>query len=164
MKITMKNKILFFLYLLNTLILSGPSLFAQNNKKNTRILYSLYDQETIMFTDTLFIEKDPKNYLYLFDNKLYIDNQEIHTFKKVLYYMDIIYMIRNGNHYLYIYPAYEDKTGPYIWYGSGAIFEIKKKNVIARFGYDNHYPFDADELFKYHKYKSKQKIRRSKPK
>lgn len=135
------------------LLLLGKCLFAQNNQKDIEILFSIQDSNLNINTDTLHFLKNKQVFLYFFDNKVYNNKKKIYAFKNIEYYMELIFMKRNGNHYLYIYPKYQNRTGPYIWYGLGTMLEITKNNIVIKSGYDFYDSLEINRIFENDNYK-----------
>lgn len=66
-------------------------------------------------------------------------------------------MSLDNRDFIYIYPHYYGRVGPYIWYGLGTLIEIKKNPVIK----ENLDYFEDSELSQIFKFKN---IKRKKSK
>lgn len=110
-------------------------------------------------TDTIFFKNKLRQNIYFINDKIYLKNKLIYCFKNVQYYEGLTFLSIQNKEYLYIYPHYYGRAGPYIWYGLGVLIEIKKAIVIK----ENMDYFDEDELSGYPKFKN-YKIRKLKNK
>lgn len=141
------------------LLLSGEYLFAQKNQRDIEILFSIQESDLNINTDTLHFLKNEQVSLYFFDNKIYNNKKKIYAFKDVEYYMELMFIKRNGNHYLYMYPKYQNRTGPYIWYGLGILFEVTEEEIITKSNYDYYDMSDIDLLFDYKEFKISRRVK-----
>jgi hypothetical protein len=157
-----KNK-----YFLSFMILLHFISFAQENnviikysvKKEKSLGYreKVIDGETIVGyapTDTVFFKNKLNLKLYFIDDKIFLKNQLISCFKNVQYYESLIFMSVNNKEYLYVYPHYYGRVGPYIWYGLGILIEIKKTPIVKE-NIDYFDDYELDQVPKFKNYKLK---------
>jgi len=122
------NYILWFLVLYTS--------YSYSQSKNVKILFSLnenyktiIEDDKFYYLDTIFFEK-PNKKLYFLNNAIYFNKEKIYCFNNVSYYEDLIYVEINKIKYLYIYPHYINRIGPYIWYDLGVLIKFGKKIII----------------------------------
>lgn len=157
-----KNK-----YFLSFMILLHFISFAQENnviikysvKKEKSLGYreKVIDDETIVGhapTDTVFFKNKLNLKLYFIDDKIFLKNQLISCFKNVQYYESLIFMSVNNKEYLYVYPHYYGRVGPYIWYGLGILIEIKKTPIVKE-NIDYFDDYELDQVPKFKNFKLK---------
>lgn len=102
--------------------------------------------------DTLFFKNNLNLKLYFIDNKIFLKKQLLYCFKNILYYESLLLFTIDKKQYLYIYPHYRDRNGPYIWYELGILIEIKKIPVVKE-NYDYFEDYELNDLLKFKKYK-----------
>lgn len=90
--------------------------------------------------------------MLFFDDKVYLNNKVIYCFKNVQYYVTLLFVSFNNREFLYIYPHYYGRVGPYIWYELGVLIEIKPIPVIKE-NMDYFEDYELDRLFKFKNYK-----------
>ncbi|OXA87342.1 hypothetical protein, partial [Flavobacterium hercynium] len=81
-------------------------------------------------------------------------NKLVYCFTNVQYYESLVFMSFNDKEYLYLYPHYYGRVGPYIWYGLGTLIEIKKTPIIKE-KIDHFDEEELDQAIKFKKYKLK---------
>lgn len=140
-------------YILLIFILYGTFAFSQISRTNTNILFSIQDSKLSPNLDTIYFLKEKQSLLYFFDDKVYYNNRKIYAFKNTEYYMQLLFMTNNNRNYLYIYPKYYNRSGPYIWYGLGILFEVTEKEIITKSNFDYYDTSDIDLLFEYKEFK-----------
>lgn len=141
------------------LFLSGEEVFAQSKKDNVTVIFSIQDIDLDPNLDTIPIIKEKDFRIYFYNNKMYYKDRYIHIFKKTEYYMEFVFFSRNNSHYIYIYPKYKDRSGPYIWYGLGVLFEITNKEIIIKSGCDYYDLPDINRLFNHDNLKLVRRIK-----
>ncbi|MEN2401042.1 hypothetical protein GKZ90_0014745 [Flavobacterium sp. MC2016-06] len=139
--------------------------FAQNNK--IKIKYSIRNEKKIQYRekishgDTLtgygpsgkISFKNKSNLkLYFINDKVFLNNQLFYCFENVQYYESLLLIAVNNKEYLYIYPHYYGRIGPYIWYELGVLIEIKPKPIVKE-NMDYFEDYELNELLKFKKYK-----------
>lgn len=140
---------------------------AQKNK--TKIKYSIRNEKALQYRekvidgDTLvgygssgniFFKNKLNLKLYFIDDKIFLNNQLLYCFKNVQYYESLIFMNIGNKEYLYIYPHYYGRVGPYIWYELGVLIEIKNTPLIKE-NIDYFDDYELDEVLKSKKFKLK---------
>lgn len=70
------------------------------------------------------------------------------------YYESLIFMSVNNKEYLYVYPHYYGRVGPYIWYGLGILIEIKKTPIVKE-NIDYFDDYELDQVPKFKNFKLK---------
>lgn len=146
--------------------------FAQVNK--TRIKYSIKNEKSFLYKekiidgDTLvgygpskkiFFKNKQNLKLYFVNDQVFLNNQLLYCFKNVQYYESLLFINTNNKEFLYIYPHYYGRVGPYVWYELGVLIEIKPIPVIKE-NMDYFEDYELGRLLKFKKYK----IRNSKNK
>ena len=107
----------------------------------------------IIFSRTHFFFKNRRNLkLYFIDNKVFYNNQLLCCFKNVQYYESLLFFKINNKEYLYIYPHYYGRTGPYIWYELGILIEVKTIPIVKE-KMDYFEDYELNDLLKFKKYK-----------
>jgi hypothetical protein len=139
--------------------------FAQANK--IKIKYSIKNEKTFKYKgkvidgDTLtgyvpskkiFFKNKQNLKLYFIDDQVFLNNQLLYCFKNVQYYESLLFISANNKEYLYLYPHYYGRVGPYIWYELGVLIEIKPTPVIKE-NMDFFEDYELDRLLKFKKYK-----------
>lgn len=131
--------------------------YSISNEKSFEYKEKVIDEENIIgktLKDTVFFKNKLNLKLYFIDDKIYLGNQLVYCFTNVQFYESLVFMSFNDKEYLYLYPHYYGRVGPYIWYGLGTLIEIKKTPIIKeKIDY-----FDEEELdqaIKFKKYKLK---------
>lgn len=139
--------------------------FSQTNK--IVIKYSIKDEKKLGYRekvvgneklegyapiDTIFFKNKLRQKIYFIDDKIYLKNKVIYCFKNVQYYEGLTFLSIQNKEYLYIYPHYYGRVGPYIWYGLGVLIEIKKAIVIKE-NFDYFEENELDQIQKFKKYK-----------
>lgn len=150
-----KNK-----YFLSSMILLHFISFAQEN--NVIIKYSIKNEKSLGYRekvidgdtivgyaprDTVFFKNKLNLKLYFIDDKIFLKNQLITSFNNVQYYESLIFLSDNNKEYLYLYPHYYGRVGPFIWSGLGVLIEIKKK-LIAKENIDYFDDYELDKISK----------------
>lgn len=103
-------------------------------------------------SDTLFFKNKLNLKLYFIDNKVFLKNQLLFCFKNIAYYESLLFFSVDKKEYLYIYPHYRDRNGPYIWYELGVLIEIKKVPVVKE-NMDYFEDYELKDLLSFKKYK-----------
>ncbi|UTN02201.1 hypothetical protein L0669_12830 [Flavobacterium bizetiae] len=151
--------------LITVLMLLNFVSFAQINK--IKIKYSIKNEKTFQYKekiidgDTLtgygpsgkiFFKNKQNLRLYFVNDQVFLNNQLLYCFKNVQYYESLLVISTNNKEYLYIYPHYYGRVGPYVWYELGVLIEIKSIPVIKE-NIDYFEDYELDRLLKFKKYK-----------
>lgn len=141
--------------------------FAQENK--AKIIYSIKNEKSFFYKekvidgDTLigyvprykiFFKRESNFKLYLLDDKIFLNSHLLYCFKNVQYYEALLFLKYNNKEYLYIYPHYYGRVGPYIWSELGVLIEIKSLPLIKE-NMDYFEDYEVDRLLKFKKFKIK---------
>lgn len=73
------------------------------------------EREFVVNRDTLFFENTRESKLFFINDKVYHNNNVVHSFRKVSWYAEIDHLCIDGATYLYFYPIHHNQAGPYIW-------------------------------------------------
>ncbi|WP_123959087.1 MULTISPECIES: hypothetical protein [unclassified Flavobacterium] len=154
-------------YLIIILILMHSASIAQ--KKNATIKYSIKNEKSFLYKEKI-IEGDTivgygisKKVFFkskfnlkcsFFDDKVFLNNQLIYCFKNVQYYESLLFFNFNNKEYLFIYPHYYGRVGPYVWNELGILIEIKPKPIIQE-NMDYFEDYEIDRMMKFKKFKVK---------
>lgn len=148
--------ILFLLHLIS---------FAQEN--SIKIKYSIRNEKKLQYRekvnngDTLtgygpsekILFKNKSNLkLFFFNDQVFFNNQLLYCFKNVQYYESLLFLIVNKREFLYIYPHYYGRIGPYIWYELGVLIELTPVPVVKE-NIDYFEDYELKHLLKFKKFK-----------
>ncbi len=138
--------------------------FNCSAQKGVEIKYSIKNETTLVanqkeiedeiiegfkVADTISFENKTNLKLSFFDDKILLENKVIYCFENAQYYESLLFANIDGKEYLYIYPHYFGRTGPYIWFGLGVLIEVKINPVIK----ENIDYFEDEELSQLPKFK-----------
>lgn len=131
--------------------------FSCTAQKGVEIKYSVKNESSLVVNekeidgemiegfkvaDTIFFKNKMNLKLYFFNDKVFVGNKVIYCFENVQNYESLLFANIDGKEYLYIYPHYFGRTGPYIWYGLGVLIEVKNDPIIK----ENIDYFEDEEL------------------
>lgn len=154
-------------YLIIVLTLLFFNSYAQEQK--VIIKYSIRNEKTFKYRekiiegDTLtgygpsgkiFFKNKLNLKLYFINDQVFLNNQVLYCFKNVQYYESLLFLTINNREFLYIYPHYYGRVGPYIWNELGVLIEIKKTPVVKE-NIDYFEDYELERLMKFKKYKIK---------
>ncbi|KUJ59344.1 hypothetical protein AR687_23325 [Flavobacteriaceae bacterium CRH] len=125
--------------------IKNENLFQYREKNlNGETLIGYVPKDSIFFRNKLNMK------LYFINDKIFLKNKLIYCFKDIQYYESLVYMTIDNKEFIYAYPHYYGRVGPYIWYGLGILIEIKKAPIIKeKIDY-----FEDDELVQVIKFKN----------
>lgn len=157
-------------FILIVILLFQFTVFSQ--LKNVIIKYSIQNEKSFFYREQIFENEKLEGFgpkdsiffrnkynlkIFFFNDQIFLNNQIIYCFKDVQYYESLVFMSLNNKDFIYIYPHYYGRVGPYTWYGLGTLIEIKKTPVIkGNFDY-----FEDSELNQILKFKNFKRKKRS---
>lgn len=136
-------------------------------KKNVKIKYSIKNEKSFLYKEKIINEDTIIGYslfkkvffknkfnlkCYFFNDKFFLNNRLIYCFKNVQYYESLLFFNFNKKEYLFIYPHYYGRVGPYVWSELGVLIEIKPIPVIKE-NMDYFEDYEIDRMMKFKKYK-----------
>lgn len=142
-------------------------LLAQQN--NVKIKYSIRNEKSYLYRekvidgDTLtgygpvnkiFFKNKLNLQLYFVNDQIFLNNHLLYCFKNVQYYESLLFLSANNKEYLYIYPHYYGRVGPYIWYELGVLIEIKRIPIVKE-NMDYFEDHEVNSVIKFKNYKIK---------
>lgn len=145
--------------------------FNCSAQKGVEIKYSIKNETTLVaiekeiddeiiegfkIADTIYFKNKTNLKLSFFDDKVFLENKVIYCLENVQYYESLLFANIDGKEYLYIYPHYFGRTGPYIWYGLGVLVEVKNAPIIKE-NIDYFEDTALSQLPKFKKFKVKER-------
>ncbi|WP_395047359.1 hypothetical protein [Flavobacterium sp.] len=107
---------------------------------------------------SIYFKNDYNVKLYFYKDKLFLNKKAVYQFKNVEYYYYLVYLKKDNKEYIYIYPHYKSRPGPYIWYELGILVEIEKKQIIIKGNIDYFESFEICDVIDFNKYKVVKRI------
>lgn len=129
--------------------------YSIKNEKTFQSREKVIDRDTLKGygpSKKIFFKNKPNLKLYFINDQVFLNNRLLYCFKNVQYYESLLVLSANNKEYLYIYPHYYGRVGPYIWYELGVLIEIKPIPVIKE-NMDYFEDYELGHLLKFKKYK-----------
>lgn len=132
-------------------------IYSIKNEKTLQVRQKIIDKDTLIGygpADRIFFKNKLNLKLFFFYDKLFLNNKLLYCFSNVQYYESLLFVSFKGKEYLYIYPHYYGRTGPYSWYELGVLIEIKAIPIVKeKMNYFEDY--EVKNMMKFNKYKIK---------
>jgi hypothetical protein len=109
--------------------------------------------------DSIIFKNNQNINISFFKDKIFINKKKIYQYENVEYYNYIVYLKKDNKEYVYIYPHYRNRTGPYIWYELGILIELYKDETIIKGNLDYFEDFDICDVLEFKNYTIIKKIK-----